>query len=472
MGVTIDRSSHARTMATVDIEKAKATLTSLFNQIDTSGNEELDAKELSVVFGEFASEFLKYCDVDGDKSITLSEWLEGITGDVSALTEAEFEEQWVTRMQKCIVDAGITGPSTQLFCMGNPLLDISATVDPAILEKYELKANDAILVDEGGKHAPLYDDLKALDNVGFVPGGATQNSARVAQALLVTPKSVAYVGCVGKDEYADTLRTASTAAGVDVAYMVDEATPTGKCGVLITDGGAARSLVTDLAAANNYKIAHAQTEAVQARIKSASVYYSAGFFQTVSPDTMISVATHAAESEQTKIFSTNLSAPFLMFVPPFFQAIKDTLPLTDILFCNEAEAETFRDGMAADEASGFTKDMDLKATAMQMAAMPKTSDKRKRMAVITQGADPTIVAYNGVVAEFPVIAIAKEDLVDTNGAGDAFVGGFLAKLVMNNDATPAALCAAGNYAANVIIQRDGCTYPTEFALPQEVKDMA
>jgi len=459
-------------MATVDIEKAKATLKSLFNQIDTSGNEELDSKELEVVFGEHASDFLKFCDGDGDKSITLTEWLDGITGDVSAMTEEKFQENWVVRMQKCIVDAGITAPQTQLFCMGNPLLDISATVDPSILEKYELKANDAILVDEGGKHAPLYDDLKALDNVGFVPGGATQNSARVAQALLCTPKAVAYVGCVGKDEYAEQLKAASTAAGVDVAYMVDESTPTGKCGVLITEGGAARSLVTDLAAANNYKIAHAQTEAIQSRITSASVYYSAGFFQTVSPDTMISVAKHAAEADQLKIFSTNLSAPFLMFVPPFFQAIKDTLPYTDILFCNEAEAEVFRDSMAADEASGFNKEMDLKATAMQMAAMPKASDKRKRMAVITQGADPTIVAYNGVVEEFPVIAIEAKDLVDTNGAGDAFVGGFLAKLVMNKDSTPSALCAAGNYAANVIIQRDGCTYPDEFALPQEVKDMA
>jgi adenosine kinase len=40
-----------------------------------------------------------------------------------------------------------------LFCIGNPLLDISTTVEPAFLEKYELKANDAILAEE--KHMAM-----------------------------------------------------------------------------------------------------------------------------------------------------------------------------------------------------------------------------------------------------------------------------------------------------------------------------
>ena len=30
---------------------------------------------------------------------------------------------------------------------------------------------------------------------------------------------------------------------------------------------------------------------------------------------------------------------------------------------------------------------------------------------------------DGVVKEYPVIPVATEDIVDTNGAGDAFVGG-------------------------------------------------
>ena len=78
--------------------------------------------------------------------------------------------------------------------MGNPLLDISATVTPAMLEKYELKANDAILYEK----EDLYDELLKDYKVDYIAGGATQNSCRVAQWLLPDKKSVAFFGCVGK----------------------------------------------------------------------------------------------------------------------------------------------------------------------------------------------------------------------------------------------------------------------------------
>ena len=45
-------------------------------------------------------------------------------------------------------------PSPILFCMGNPLLDMQVTNGEKLLEKYELKANDAILAED--KHAPMY----------------------------------------------------------------------------------------------------------------------------------------------------------------------------------------------------------------------------------------------------------------------------------------------------------------------------
>jgi len=352
-------------------------------------------------------------------------------------------------------------PATQLFCMGNPLLDISKTVDAEFLAKYDLKPNDAILAEEGDLRMPIFQELVDSGDVDYVAGGATQNSARVAQALLKTDKAVAYVGCIGNDAYGQQLSTAASSAGVDVQYLVDPVAATGKCAVLITEAGAARSLVTQLAAANNYNIAHAQTTEITARIASAKVFYSAGFFQLVSPDTMLLVAKHAAENN--KIFTTNLSAPFLMCVPPLWAAIKATIAYTDILFGNEAEIEEFRNSMVSEAAEGWTAEMTRQDIAQAIAKMPKENSERQRMVVVTQGAGATIVATSGSIQEFPIIPC--ENLVDTNGAGDAFVGGFLAKLVQGDD-SPAACCAAGNYSANVIIQRSGCTYDAEtFALP-------
>jgi adenosine kinase len=91
--------------------------------------------------------------------------------------------------------------------------------------------------------------------------------------------------------------------------------------------------------------------------------------------------------------------------------------------------------------------------------MPKHNGSRARTVVITNGSQPTVVAVNGKVTLYPVITLAKEQLVDTNGAGDAFVGGFLSQLVAGKD-VPECI-RAGNYAANVIIQRSGCTFPAK-----------
>ena len=56
-----------------------------------------------------------------------------------------------------------------------------------------------------------------------------------------------------------------------------------------------------------------------------------------------------------------------------------------------------------------------------MAKLPKKNTQRERVAVITQGTDPTIVAVakNGEVevTEYPVHPIDKELINDTNGAG-------------------------------------------------------
>lgn len=63
--------------------------------------------------------------------------------------------------------------------MGNPLLDISATVDHEFLKKYDLRSNDAILAEE--KHKPLYEELMDLYKADFIAGGSVQNTMRVAQ---------------------------------------------------------------------------------------------------------------------------------------------------------------------------------------------------------------------------------------------------------------------------------------------------
>ena len=101
----------------------------------------------------------------------------------------------------------------------------------------------------------------------------------------------------------------------------------------------------------------------------------------------------------------------------------------------------------------------MKSIALKMATdVPMATEGRKRTVIITQGSDPVVVVDgNGDVKEYPVEKLAADQIVDTNGAGDAFVGGFMAQLAMGKDMETCVRC--GIWAATLIIQRSGCTVP-------------
>jgi len=326
-----------------------------------------------------------------------------------------------------------------LLGMGNPLLDISATVKEDMLAKYSLKANDAILTEDEA----IFTEMVKDHEVEYIAGGATQNSIRVAQWIIGKPKATSYFGCVGNDDTMKKLVQKAEEAGVNVKYQISEH-PTGRCAVLIT--GQDRSLVTKLDAANHFNVSHLEDSANWKLTEAAAVVYSAGFFLTVSVDSMLKVAKHCAVNNRT--YCINLSAPFLC---QFFKdQMLSVLPFTDIVFGNESEAAAYAEMQAL-------ATTDVKEIAQKIAMLPKENGSRSRTVVITQGKDPVIVVHEGVVTEYPVTPLKAEDIVDTNGAGDAFVGGFLAQFVQKR---PMAKCVeCGIWAATVIIKRSGCTFP-------------
>jgi len=139
---------------------------------------------------------------------------------------------------------------------------------------------------------------------------------------------------------------------------------------------------------------------------------SQGFFLTVSPESIQTVARHAYEND--KMFMMNLSAPFLceFFQKPMLAAF----PYVDILFGNETEADAFA------KANNLNA-TDRRQIALKISEMEKINNRRKRIVVITQGAETVLLAKDGTVTEYPVVKLPEEKVVDTNAAGDAFVGG-------------------------------------------------
>ncbi|XP_056148413.1 adenosine kinase-like [Lampris incognitus] len=332
-----------------------------------------------------------------------------------------------------------------LFGMGNPLLDISAVVDKDFLDKYSLKPNDQILAED--KHKALFEELVKKFKVEYHAGGATQNSIKIAQWMIQEPHKVGtFFGCIGTDKFGEILKQKAEETHVDAHYYEQNEEPTGTCAACIT--GDNRSLVANLAAANCYKKKeHLDLEENWKLVEKAKVYYIAGFFLTVSLESILKVAKHA--SENNKLFCLNLSAPFIC--QHFMKNLMQVMPYVDVLFGNETEAVTFG------KEKGFEME-DVEEIAKKTQTLPKHNEKRHRVVVFTQGKGGTVMAKEGGKVEtFPVLEIDQKDIVDTNGAGDAFVGGFLSELVQEKSLDRCV--KAGHYAANVIIRRAGCTFP-------------
>lgn len=151
-------------------------------------------------------------------------------------------------------------------------------------------------------------------------------------------------------------------------------------------------------------------------------------------------------AEHNKTFILSLSAPF---IPQFFKDVVDaSAPYWDYIIGNETEAAAYAE-------SHELPSKEPKDVVKHLANLPKENGKRKRVAIVTQGTDPTLVAIQGEegIQEFPVHAIESSKINDTNGAGDAFAGGFVAGIVQGKDLKTA--IDMGQWLARLSIQELG-----------------
>jgi len=137
----------------------------------------------------------------------------------------------------------------------------------------------------------------------------------------------------------------------------------------------------------------------------------------------------------------NLRAPFILqfFKDPLMKA----LPYVDIFIGNETEAQRF-----ATEQN--LKGKTMSDIAAQIAALPKENKLKSLIVIITQGKDEVIEVQDAKISTFKTSVLSVEQIVDTNGAGDAFVGGFLSQLLQRRPMDKYVAC--GVWAPTEIIE--------------------
>ena len=336
------------------------------------------------------------------------------------------------------------GKLPRIVGCGHPLLDISCQVDHALLQKYRISLGSCNLAEP--HQLSLFEDISQRREVEFVPGGASMNSIRVAR-WIIGENICSFVGSLGNDEFGCILERALRRGGVQSVFEYHEDHPTGTCACLIVEKE--RSLVAHLGAALQLSLAHMQSKAVTAVIERGTYYYLEGFFMNLvsSPHSLILLGEHAAAND--KFFMLNLSAPYLCYI--FKERLELILPYTDYLFGNNDDFSAYAASV------GWEPPASQSDLLMKMVGLPKKNGRRGRTVVMTCGASATIVATpDGLVQQFRPFPVPVEEIVDTNGAGDAFVGGFLSQIVRG--ASLAECVRVGHLAAAHIIRHNGCTF--------------
>jgi UDP-glucuronate decarboxylase len=348
----------------------------------------------------------------------------------------------------------ITPPiGDRLVVVCNPLLDISLHVEKAFMDKYGLTAGQAGMATDA--QMPVYAELEAQKGVLHFPGGSGLNTARVAQWSSQAPKGrfVSYIGCVADDERGKLLKTKAEADGVNMALQYTKDAPTGTCAVCIL--GKERALLANIAAASKINPSAFTNPRATEVLDAARIVYFTGFMLIPNPNLIMSLI--QTTGRHRPLIAMNLSAPFIMQV--FGDSVKAVLPFVDILFSNDDEAQELAKLLTF---SADGEALPLTDVAAKAANLPKTTPGQ-RLVVFTAGKLPAVFAYSGDKGAKGEVAIETTvdpaKIVDTNGAGDSFVGGFFGAFARR---CPIETCIqAGHYAAGVCIQHDGCQFPAK-----------
>ncbi|WP_213814432.1 ribokinase [Glaciihabitans sp. dw_435] len=254
-------------------------------------------------------------------------------------------------------------------------------------------------------------------------GGKGANQAVSAARSGVTP---VFVSAVGDDSTGHDLLAELTAAGVDVTHVQQRAdAPTGVA--LITVAADGENTIVVAAGANGRLEADATSALVSSLVEPGTIVLA----QLEIPlDVVTASATAASERGARIVLNLSPSQP----LPT------ELLALCDPLVVNESEAAALV-GHAVD-----SKDAAVDA-ARELSA-------GSRSVVITLGGDGVVLADDLGLVHRPA---QKVTVVDTTGAGDAFVGALAAALALGSDLSDAV--DAGVAAGALAVQHLGAQPP-------------
>ena len=341
-------------------------------------------------------------------------------------------------------------PVLSLIGLGDPIVDISAEVDNQTVKRYGLEWGRTVYVNE--RTIGIFEELEKKDQVSYIPGGSVQNTIRVLAKLINKNENtknkfkISMIGCVGGDNYREKIINALNICGVNPILETIPNLKTSRCGACIYKKE--RCLITELDASKNLSNNFIEQN-MEEILKHDAIIIEGYLLQS-----KLDMCKKLSEifNKNNKIVIQTLSAVFM--VQNHIEKIMEIANMADIIVGNIEEIEVFAGGPYTDKNDTFE-------------AIHKKLSRKNRLLVVTNGAKSTFCSkydYENNVLEFVISCFPKkiknEDIVDLNGAGDAFLGGFLCGYIQGKCLVEC--LKNGNDAAGLILKNVGCTFPKNY----------
>lgn len=293
-----------------------------------------------------------------------------------------------------------------------------------------MKSQSPVLV-AGSINVDCTVKVSALPNAGetihgsdpvFLPGGKGGNQA---VAVAAAGAQVLMIGAIGSDATGELAVESLTKSGIDTRGVSTKEGPTGTAFIFVEEAG--ENLIVVTPGAN----ALIGADEVQDQISKFGGKNTLVLCQLELP---LEIVERAAK------VTHEMNGRFVLNLAPAIHVSESLLSACDPLIVNESEATL----LTGNQVSSIQDAIELVQALASIA----------RSAVITLGADGAVYSDGSKVVHVPG---EKVDVVDTTGAGDAFVGALVAELSFGKTLDEAV--AAGIVAGARAVQHFGAQPP-------------
>ncbi len=312
-----------------------------------------------------------------------------------------------------------------LFGIGAAIVDIQLQIQDHEFEQLGLVKGTMNLVD-AKRQSELLRYFSHYDPHWKSGGSAANTVIGFAQM----GGKAALGSMLGKDHLGEFYANEFRELGIELhAPMLDnEATGTS---LIVITPDSERTMNTALAVNAGYDKHHVPEEAIK---RSEWLYFESFKFTEETGVAAIEEAMFYAKKHDTKV-AISFSDTFVINV--FGSHVRKALLKSDLIFCNQAEAQAFAGTDDPDEAFHFLR-------------------KEAKHVAMTLGGDGSRIVWEGHTYTIPP---AHATPIDTTGAGDIYAAGVLYGLTHGH--TPEEAGAIGSHAAARVISRMGARLPMD-----------